>query len=215
MLKNTVKIILADDHPMMLKGLQQELESVGYTIIGTAENGALAVEIISKLQPDIAFIDIEMPLLNGFEVIKHCKDLHLKTRFIAMTYHKQKGFVVQAKKVGVHGYLLKEDSIQEIEKCIQEVFNGNAYYSSSFEENFENAVENEIKKIKQLTPSERTILRLISNGENSTEIAKELSVSARTVQKHRSNIIAKLQLENVSDSLLQWTRDYKEIIIAM
>lgn len=215
MLKKNITIVLADDHPIMLKGIKQELELAGYSIVAAVDNGASALDSIILNQPDIALLDIEMPILNGFEVIKHCKAQELKTRYIVMTYHKQKGFVVQAKKVGVQGYLLKEDSIEEIEKCISTVMDGDSYYSSSFKENFENSVEKELKKIQLLTPSERTIIRLISQGKNSTEIGAILTVSNRTIQKHRANIIAKLELEPISDAISQWTENYKEIIISL
>ena len=215
MLKKNITIVLADDHPIMLKGIKQELELAGYSIIATADNGASALDSIILNQPDIALLDIEMPILNGFEVIKHCKSQDIKTRFIVMTYHKQKGFVVQAKKVGVQGYLLKEDSIEEIENCINMVMDGETYFSSSFQENFENSVEKELKKISLLTPSERTIIRLISQGKNSTEIGTILSVSNRTIQKHRANIIAKLELEPISDAITKWTENYKEIIVSL
>lgn len=215
MLKKNIKIVLADDHPIMLKGIKQELELAGYSIVATADNGASALDSIILNQPDIALLDIEMPILNGFEVIKHCKSQDIKTHFIVMTYHKQKGFVVQAKKVGVQGYLLKEDSIEEIENCIIAVMDGEFYFSSSFQENFENSIESELKKISLLTPSERTIIRLISQGKNSTEIGAILSVSNRTIQKHRANIIAKLELEPISDAITKWTENYKEIIVSL
>ena len=125
MLKSNISLIIADDHPMMLKGLQQELEQVGYSVLGTAKNGTSAIELIVEKQPDIAFLDIEMPFLNGFEVVKRLKEQDIKTRYIIMSYHKEKGFVLQAKKVGVHGYLLKEDSLTDIEHCIEQVMQGN------------------------------------------------------------------------------------------
>src|SRR5690606_11351735 len=100
--KYNLTIVIADDHPLMLKGLYDELIQANFSIIGTASNGNKAVELIAQLNPDIALLDIEMPFLNGFEVIKQCQQLPVKTKFIVMTYHKEKGFLVQAKKVGLH-----------------------------------------------------------------------------------------------------------------
>ncbi len=214
--KKNISIIIAEDHPIMRNGLVQELELAGYTVEAALENGAAAVDSIATLQPEIAILDIEMPLLNGFEVIKHCKTIEkLKTRFIIMTYHRQKSFVVQAKKVGVDGYLLKEDSIEEIENCIHAVMNGEEYFSNSFASNFDKVVDNELKKVAQLTPSERTIIRLISQGKNSTEVGEILKVSPRTVQKHRTNIILKLELEPAADTLLKWAKEHKELLLSL
>lgn len=213
--KKNISIIIADDHPIMLKGLTEELESAGYNIVATAVNGAAAVEIIASHNPDIALLDIEMPFFNGFEVIKNCQNLGLKTKFVVMTYHKEKGFIVQAKKVGTHGYLLKEDNLDEIESCIKAVLLDEFYFSKSFQDDIQHTVDNELRKVALLTPSERTIIRLIAQGKNSTEICETLKVSKRTVEKHRANIIAKLELEPSLDTLTQWTNNYKEIIMSL
>ncbi|WP_130735929.1 response regulator transcription factor [Flavobacterium sp. J27] len=210
--KKAVSIIVADDHPIMLKGLTEELENAGYTIVATANNGAAAVEMIALHKPKIAMLDIEMPFFNGFEVIKNCSNLELDTKFIVMTYHKEKGFIVQAKKVGTHGYLLKEDNLEEIEACIEAVLFDEFYFSSSFQEDIKHTVDNELRKVALLTPSERTIIRLIAQGKNSAEICETLKVSKRTIEKHRANIIGKLELEPSQDTLTQWANDYKEII---
>ena len=208
--KKSTTIVIAEDHPIMLKGLKQELEQAGYQIIGTAENGMEAVGTITDLNPDIALLDIEMPLLNGFEVMAKCRDiLNLKTRFIVMTYHKQKNFVLQAKNLGVHGYLLKEDSIEEIENCIATVLNGTVYYSKSLGTDLEANAESELKKLTLLTPSERKIIQLIAQDKNSTEISDMLCVSPRTIQKHRTNIIEKLNLDPAADNLIKWAKEFK------
>ncbi|MCF1420791.1 response regulator [Mangrovimonas futianensis] len=215
MTKANISIVIVDDHPVMLKGLQQELEHVGYQVLATATNGASAIEVITTNHPDIAILDIEMPFLNGFEVVKRLKALDLNTRYIIMSYHKEKGFIVQAKKVGVNGYLLKEDSIQDIEKCIEEVIKGNTFYSSSFTDDFEKTASEELRKIALLTPSERTILRLIAQERTSLEICEVLSISKRTVEKHRSNIIAKLELDSSAKTLINWVQFHKELVLSL
>jgi DNA-binding NarL/FixJ family response regulator len=197
---------------MMLKGLAEELNIAGYKIVGLAENGAKALQIIAKEEPTVAILDVEMPLLSGFEVIEKCKLQHLNTRLIIMTYHKTSGFLVQARKCGANGYLLKEDGLEEIETCIKTVLNGEFYYSKSLDQNIEGIIDLEIKKIKTLTPSERSILRMIAVNKNSKDIAKSLDISKRTVEKHRSNIINKLDLENKSYALPLWISNHKELI---
>lgn len=211
-IKSQISILIADDHPVMLKGLGVELEAVGYKIVGLAENGASALQLIVEKQPNIAILDVEMPLLSGFEVIEKCKAKCPNTKFIIMTYHKEKGFLVQAKKCGANAYLLKEDGIDEIETCIQKILDNEFYYSKSLENNIQDIIDLELKKIKLLTPSERSILRMISNAETSGDIASQLQISRRTVEKHRSNIIKKLDIDNTINALPQWISNHKELI---
>ncbi|MFD2552206.1 response regulator [Bizionia sediminis] len=210
--KKDITLVIAEDHPLMLKGLHQELEQAGYTVLKTAQNGAEALEVIKLMEPKIALLDIEMPNINGFEVIAACQqEDRLPTRFIVMTYHKLKSFVAQAKKLEVPGYLLKEDSFKEIDQCIQAVMAGNTHYSSSLGNAFESSAEKELKKYNQLTKSERKIVQLIAEDKSSTEIADILYVSPRTVQKHRTNIIEKLQLDHGPDNLIKWAKEFKDL----
>tara|TARA_R110000772_G_scaffold234734_1_gene346329 strand:+ start:149 stop:793 length:645 start_codon:yes stop_codon:yes gene_type:complete len=210
-----IKILIADDHPMLLKGLSDELKSFNYTVLEGASNGAHALDLIIELQPDIALLDIEMPLLSGFEVIKKCKEKNCKTKFILLTSHKEKAFVLRAKKLEIHGYLLKDEPFSEINKCIQAVAKGEYYFSNIFENVFTTEISPQLEKIKFLSPSERTIVRLVAQEKSSKEIADLLSISFRTVQKHRTNIISKLDLPASTDALSVWTQENKEIISSL
>lgn len=213
--KGEITIILADDHPIMLKGLKKELIDAGYTIVDCADNGAMALDLITKHKPMLALLDIEMPLLTGFEVIKRSREKSPNTKYIVMTYHREKGFVLQARNLGIHGYLLKEDGLNEIELCIQSVINGEDYISSSFSDGFDKIVEKELKKITLLTPSERTIIRLVAQGKSSAVIGETLLISTRTVQKHRTNIISKLGIEASLDSLSHWINEHRELVSSL
>ncbi|AUC81844.1 response regulator transcription factor [Lacinutrix sp. Bg11-31] len=212
---NKTTIIVADDHPMLLKGLCEELISNNYSVIGTAENGAIALELITKLNPDLAILDIEMPLLTGFEVIKKCENKKLKTKYIVLTSHKESRFIFKAKTLNISGYLLKDEPFEEMQKCITSISNNKTYFSSTFDSVFESEVSPEIKKIKFLSPSERTIIRLIAQGSSSNEIAESLLISIRTVQKHRTNILSKLDLASHTDSLTVWAKQHKELILSL
>jgi len=210
-----ISVLVADDHPMLLKGLVDELNSFNYKIVSSVDNGAKALDDIISLQPDIAVLDIEMPLLTGFEVIQKCIEKALKTKFIILTSHKEKGFVLKAKKLNIQGYILKDEPGIELHKCIQEVVKGATYFSSEFTKILENQVSPEIEKIKFLSPSERTIVRLVAQGLSSKEIGELLSISNRTVEKHRSNIIQKLDLSNEMDALSSWAKEHKELILSI
>lgn len=210
-----MKIVVADDHPMLLKGLTEELTTNSYNVIGTAENGAIALELITRLKPDIAILDIAMPLLTGFEVIKKCENKDLKTKFIILTSHKENRFVYKAKTLNISGYLLKDEPFTEIQNCLNAIKNGDTYFSKTFNTVFEIEISPELEKIKRLSPSERTIVRLIAQGNTSKDIAESLHISLRTVQKHRTNILNKLQLASNLDALSIWVNDNKDIILSL
>lgn len=216
MLHSQITIVIADDHPLMLSGLHDELVSAGFQVVGGAKNGAQALELIVAHQPMIAILDIEMPLLSGFEVIKIGSPKSPGTKFIVMTYHKGKGFLVQAKNFGAKGYLLKDAGIKEITTCIHKVLNGQLYYSDSLEKGIKSSIDIQLKIIKQLTPTERTIIRHIAMDKSSAEIAEQLSTSPRTVQKHRTNIIAKLSASHQEiTSLKLWAEEHKDLLVLL
>ncbi|AIZ42939.1 response regulator transcription factor [Cellulophaga baltica] len=209
---NAITLVVADDHPLLLKGLIDELKAYNYSILATAENGAQALDKIMQFQPVIAILDEEMPMLTGFEIIKKCKEQNIATKFIILTSHKEKAFVYKAKTLEISGYIIKDEPFQELHKCIQSVRMGVPYFSTLFSDVFENEVAPQLKKIKLLSPSERTILRLVAQEKSSKEIGVLLSVSYRTVEKHRANIIAKLGLVAATDALLLWTKEHKEFL---
>jgi len=208
-------IVVADDHPMLLKGLTEELTTNGFNVIDSAKNGAIALELITRLNPDIAILDIEMPLLTGFEVIKKCEDKNLNTKFIVLTSHKENRFIYKAKNLNISGYLLKDEPFTEIQNCLIAIKNGNTYFSKIFDTVFESEISPELEKIKRLSPSEKTIIRYIAQGHTSKDIAASLLISVRTVQKHRTNILNKLDLASNLDALSIWVNTYKDIILSL
>ncbi len=210
-----IHILIADDHPLLLQGLKDAMIKQGYTHVIAVENGALALDYIKMEHPHIAILDIQMPLLSGFEVIKKSQELQSPTRFIVLTSHKEKGFVLKARKLNISGYILKDEPFAEIDKCIQAVAIGNTYFSTTFDAVVAGEITPQLQKIQLLSPSERTILRHIAQGKNSTQIGELLTISVRTVQKHRSNIIAKLELPIGMDSLSIWTQEHQELILSL
>ncbi|MEZ4874749.1 MAG: response regulator transcription factor [Flavobacteriaceae bacterium] len=209
---STISLVVADDHPILLKGLIEELKSFQYTVLGGAEHGAKALDLIIDLQPTIALLDIEMPFLTGIEVIQKCREQQLPTQFIILTSHKEKGLILQTKELGILGYILKEEPFQEVHRCIQSVVKGEPYYSKTFKDILRHEVSPELEKLKYLTPSERTILRLVGKGKSSKEIGELLTISYRTVEKHRANIISKLELPSHIDALSAWAKENMELL---
>ena len=197
-------IVIADDHPLMLRGLTDFLTSKGYNIIGSAEDGNTAYNLIVKLKPEIAILDIRMPHKTGLEIAEACKKNNLPTKVILITFDKEEELYDKAKEFNVYGYILKEFAIEEIEICIKNVVNNKPYFSEEIASYLNHNNHTKPEALNSLTKSELKIVKLISENKTSQDIADELIISIRTVHKHRSNIVAKLGLDNKPTSLTIW-----------
>lgn len=199
-----IKILIADDHPLFLRGIVDFLRQLGFSNIVTAKNGLEALQKLQDHHPVIAILDIEMPYLSGIEIAQKAQDHYLSTKIILLSYHKDYMLVQMADELNISGYLIKEDTLSEIERCIRELLDGNTYFSQSILNLRTPAVVN--SPITMLTPTEKKVLRSISKNMTSKEIAKKYSVSIRTIEKHRSNIIEKLGLDSKPTTLLLWSK---------
>ena len=198
-------IITADDHPLLLKGLNDFLLERGYNIIGSGKNGREAYNLIINENPNIAILDIQMPFMSGIEIAQKCKTNCPDTKVILITLHKEREIYEQAKELNIFGYILKEFALEEIENCLEQVIQGEYYFSPNIEKKLQShGIDTEL--FSKLTPSEKKILKLIGEDKTNKEIASLLFISYRTVEKHRSNIINKLQLEHKTNSLLIWAK---------
>lgn len=202
-------IIIADDHPLLLKGLEDFLVEKGYNIIGTCLDGREAYNLITKLKPNIAILDIQMPFMSGIEIAKKCQNNQLKTKIVLITFHKEKDLYYKAKELKIFGYILKEFALDEIENCLKTVSEGNPFFSPKIMELL-SINDSPVGELESLTPSEKKILRLIAKDKTNKEIASLLFISHRTVEKHRSNIITKLNLEPKTNSLLIWAKENRD-----
>lgn len=212
-MKKDFEILVADDHPLLLKGLVQELTDNNYKVSGVVD-GFEALKFLIKNEPKVAILDIEMPMLTGFEVINKARKKGVQTKFMILTSHKEKGFILRAKELNISGYLLKDEPFGEIENCLQAIVKNDTYFSTTFSEIFNKSIIPELDKLKLLSPSERTVIRLVAEQKSSKQISEILTISTRTVEKHRANIIVKLDIEKGSDSLTNWTQENKELIFS-
>lgn len=203
-------VVIADDHPLLLKGLREFLEENNIDVLDSANNGKDALEKILKHRPQLAILDMEMPHYSGLEIAANCKKKQLPTKIILLTLHKELYLYHQAKELNLSGYILKEFALGELSTAIETVLKGKQFFSEKIFENKENGNLESVQT--QLTPSEKKILRLIADGLSTKEIAEKLFIAERTVDKHRSNMIAKLHLEKKHNSLLLWAQKNKEII---
>jgi DNA-binding NarL/FixJ family response regulator len=197
---NVVKIVIADDHPLMRKGLRLSVEEdAGLKVVGEASDGEMALDLVTRLQPDVALLDIEMPKLDGLGVAREMVKRGSKTEIIFLTLHSDPEFFRSAMSLGSKGYILKDSAVQEVVVGIRAVASGRPYLSSAITADLLQKREKPAKAnqalTSHLTPTERRIMHLIANGKTSKEIGGELSIHYRTVENHRTNICRKLELE--------------------
>ncbi len=209
---NKDSIITADDHPLLLKGLNDFLLEKKYNLIGCGNNGREAYKLIIKKKPDIAILDIQMPYMSGLEIAKSCKTNGLDTKIVLITLHKERELYQKAQDLNIFGYILKEFALEEIENCIDTVSQGHHYFSPKIIQGLADESPRD-RSLRELTPSEKKILKLIAKDKTNKEIASLLFISHRTVEKHRSNIITKLKLEPKTNSLLIWAKEHHQKLI--
>ncbi len=212
------KIIIADDHPIYRGGIKSVVEKIPFTsVIGEVSDGMEAYQLIISTLPDIAIMDIEMPLLSGLDVCRKVMNEKHKTKFILLTMHKEKHFFADAMESGVDGYLLKDSASQELIKCVEAVMCGKKYVSSNIEsfltEHLAQVGSETLQLIKSaLTPTEKVILKLVADGKTSNEIAALLFISPNTVENHRANINKKLKLDGGKNALLKFAFEHKNFL---
>lgn len=214
---NNPKLIIADDHPIFRKGLVDLITSTTrFSICGEAENGNTAFELIKKLTPDIAILDINMPGMNGFDIAKKVKYEEIKVNIIFLTMYNEEELFNKAMDLGVKGYILKECAVKDILDCIQSVADGKYYISPVISDYLVNRStvlkidEQQKSAIEKLTPTEKQILKFIAEDKTSKEIADRLFISVRTVENHRMNICNKLSIHG-SNALLKFSLENKHL----
>lgn len=204
-------IVIADDHPLMLRGLSDFLKSKGYKILGSAEDGQTAYNLIVKLKPEIAILDIRMPYKTGLEIAEECVKNNLNTKIILITFDKEEELYDKALELGIYGYILKEFAIEEIEACLENVKKGLPYFSEEISSHLNPAVASP-SIIDLLTKTEKKIVKLISEDQTSQEISETLFIAVSTVNRHRHNIIDKLGLDQKPTSLIIWAKINKNLL---
>jgi DNA-binding NarL/FixJ family response regulator len=206
-------IVIADDHPLMLRGLSDFIESKGYTILGRAEDGQAAYNLIIKHKPDIAILDIRMPYLTGLDVAEHCQKNDLETKIILITFDNEEQLFDKAKAFNVYGYILKEFAIEEIEHCIEHVTRGEPYFSEEIASYLNSKIKYTNSGLTELlTKTEMKVAQFLADSKTNAEIADILNSSIRTIEKHRSNIVKKLKLEKSHNALVLWANMNKEFL---
>lgn len=196
-------IILADDHTVVRQGLRAMLEPE-YHVVAETGDGLEVVVLVERFQPDLLVLDIMMPGLNGIDAARQISRISPKTRIIMLSMHPDEAYVVEALKSGAYGYVLKGSDANELMSAIREGAAGRRYLSpqiserviQGYVERFESSV---MDAYETLTPREREILHLAAEGLTNSKIATRLSISKRTVETHRANVMHKLHLNNQAE----------------
>jgi DNA-binding NarL/FixJ family response regulator len=195
-------VLIADDHPMMLNGIQTHVQSLGFEVIHICKNGMEVLEKIKIRKPDILILDLNMPLCNGLETLQKIRTTDKDVKVVIYTMFHEKTYLDKAVTFGANGYLLKDFALEEISVCLQKISEGQNWFSQKLEEYLvEDKHDLEAQKAATLTSAEKKILIMIGQDFNSRTIADLLFISDKTVEKHRSNIIKKLGLPNEKNVL--------------
>jgi DNA-binding NarL/FixJ family response regulator len=199
-----IKIILVDDHKIVRQGMRSLLESQpGFEVIGEACDGEQAIKLLESLSPDIAFMDVMMPNLNGIEVAKIARQRGFKTKLIFLSMHANSTYAVRALQSGALAYVLKDSDFSEILQAIENVMEDRRYLSAAIaDEVFETLLNFNVDKndsLDVLSAREREILQHIAEGNTNIVIAEKLTLSVRTVEAHRAHIMTKMRFNSHSD----------------
>lgn len=214
-----IRIVIADDHPIFRRGLAEILASTrDFRVIGEVENGARALELVEQSSPDVAILDLDMPVLDGIAVAKMIHERRLPVKVIFLTMHRNQSVVRSWNKIGVSGYVLKDAVLDEIVDCIRAVINGEQFLGSGLGQRDSSGVPSSIGTstidgINELSQTERKVLSEIARSRSNREIARDLFISVRTVETHRYNICSKLHIKG-PHALLRFALANKDIIHA-
>ncbi len=193
------QVLIADDHPLIRQGLKTLLEQHGFTVVGEAADGREAAQLAQKLEPDVAVLDLAMPLLNGLDAAREITRASRRTKTIVVTVHTADQYVLAALQAGVRGYVLKSQATAELVQAIQEVMRGGRYLSPGISEAVVQAyLAKTDLPADPLTPREREVLQLVAEGKTTKDIAGLLGLSVKTIESHRTRLMEKLDIRQTA-----------------
>jgi two-component system, NarL family, response regulator NreC len=205
----TLRILLADDHTVVRKGLRLLLESVPeFQVVADAANGRDAVSLAEQHRPDVVVMDVAMPILNGIEAARQITAKLAATAIVFLSMHGDESYVLRALKAGARAYLLKDSAEYDLIQAVKAVSEGKAFFSPAISKML---VEDYMRQMQDrgvedsfelLTTREREVLQLLAEGKNNKDVAALLNLSLYTVETHRSNIFQKLNLHSQAELIL-------------
>jgi len=198
------RILLVDDHKILRDGICSLLKEYDdMEVVGEAADGRTAIRLVEELSPDVVIMDISMPDLNGIDATRIIISHRPKVKIIALSMHYDKQFISEIFKAGASGYLIKESAFDELEHAVRVVMDGKTYINpqiaSLVVESLVTQSTPSAQALSLLTQREREVLQLIAEGKSTKQIARDLNVSAKTVESHRRQVMGKLNIRNVAE----------------
>lgn len=204
--KKQITVLIADDHVIVREGLRLLLQSEkDIAVIGEASTGRLAVDMALKLQPDVIVMDIAMPQMNGLEATRQIRKERPESKIIILSAHSDDAYVAGVMALGANGYLIKQSSAHVLSEAIREVQKGKSFYSPTISKRLNkrelksldrNGIPN--AKVAHLSSRELEVLQRIAEGESNKEMASNLSISIKTIEKHRDHLMSKLDIHDTA-----------------
>jgi two-component system response regulator NreC len=193
------RVLLADDHSLIRQSVRALLEKQGFQVVSEASNGQEALRSVEKTQPDVAILDIGMPVLNGMDAARELMKSSPKTRVILVTQHDEDQYVMEALRAGVRGYVLKSQAAEDLVHAIQEVCRGSVYLSPNVSSAVVDAyLSKTYASPDPLSGRERQVLQLVGEGKSTKAIATHLGISVKTAESHRARLMKKLDIHETA-----------------
>jgi two-component system, NarL family, response regulator NreC len=195
----SIRVLLADDHQIVRQCVRGFLEREGFEVVAEAADGHEAARLAEQFRPDVAVLDVSMPLLNGADASRAIHRVSPRTKTVLLTMHTDDQYVTAALRAGVRGYVVKSQASADLAQAIHDVARGKMYLSPCIAEVIvEAALNKSVDAVDPLTPKERQVLQLIAEGKTRKEIAQVLDISVRTAETHRMRIIEKLDIHQTA-----------------
>jgi DNA-binding NarL/FixJ family response regulator len=194
-----IRAVLADNHTLLRQGLRALLEREGLEVAGEAADGREAARLVPEVHPDVAILDIGMPLLNGIDAAREIQKSTRATKTILLTRHDEDQYVTEALRAGVRGYVLKKQAATDLVDAIRRVCRGEVYLSPSISRAVVDAYLSKTELAADpLTPRERQVLQLVGEGKSTKDVAAILGISVKTAESHRSRLMRKLDIHETA-----------------
>jgi len=202
-----IRVVLADDHVLVRQSLKSLLEREGFQVVGEASDGNEAIRRVNAAHPDIAVMDISMPILNGVEVAREVRVSSPKTKSILLTQHDERQYISEALEAGVKGYVLKSQAFGDLVQAIKQVSRGQPYFSPGVSASVVEVFHSKSERRRDLlTARERQVLQLIAEGKSTKDVASLLGITVKTAESHRTALMKKLNIHEIASLVLYAVR---------
>jgi two-component system, NarL family, response regulator NreC len=195
----SIRVLLADDHPIVLRGLRVLLEREGFAVAGEAADGREAIRLAAEVRPDVAVLDLGMPFLNGIDAAREIMRTVPGTKTVLLTMHDEGPYILEAMRASIHGYVLKTQAMAGLVQAIRDVHRGTTYLSDGVSRVMVETYRGggEVPK-DSLSLREREVLQLVAEGKSTKQVAEVLGISVKTAESHRSRIMGKLDIHETA-----------------